>query len=60
MGINMDKTKRNVHMNIKDKLFVKQTYVVLNKRGCRAVIIGVFCTSKRPFKKKNRETCIVC
>ena len=49
MGISMTKTKRNIQMNIKDKLFFRLVCLVLNKRGCRAAIIGVFCTSKRPF-----------
>ena len=55
MGINMKKTKRKVHMNIKDKLLFRLVCVVLSKRGCCAAIIGVFCTSKRPFIYVSRR-----
>jgi hypothetical protein len=63
MGINTKKTKRNIRMNIKDKLFFRLTDVVLNKRGCSAAIIGLFCTSKRPFMyvlRREIEKLVLC
>jgi hypothetical protein len=50
-------------MNVKDKLFFRQTYAVLNKPDCRAAIIGVFCTSKRPFMyvlRRRIEKLVLC
>ena len=64
-GINIKKTKRKIHINKKDKLrvFFRVACVVLNKRGCHAAIIGVFCTSKRPFiyvLRRRIEKLVLC
>jgi len=63
MGINTKKTKRKMHMNMKDKLFFRLACLVLNKPGCSAAIIDVYFTWERQFTcvlRRRMEKVVFC